>query len=583
MYISTNYNIHSYNRKVNRTGINPTNVYQPQFRAKNIPNISQQKKIVFSVLTGLAAVYTGIKNRISGKKSEAVSPVNGNSGDNEKLFKTRKNELKNFFYRNTEIIPKCYVKELLSSINEENILLAEKIFYDNYIANDTYDVYYGLKDTNSKNIDAKLKIYDFVKENSFVPKNAKDIVFSTTNENFSLAEKLCKDTKIPQDEIAYYLGWANAKNIALAEKFAYDPEMTKYDSNTVLRSVYEDELGELLNFAEKLYADKNFPKDKMSDIFKNLNSSNLPLAEKLCADKDFPKDKISGILFYAGSERNRRADNQDNAYEVKEINNRIINLALKMCDDKRFDSENIYYILSAANKYNIDFIEKLCDDSKFSPNMIQYIAGHTNASNKDLAERLYADNLAPKEINSVLASTQHRNAEFAEKMYDDNENPEDICHIVKNTNESNIDLAKTLIADKKAPRDEIPSIINRINYFTNDYDRRIVTDLCLNSKLPLEDVSHILEIINSFVFSARQDKQKEVLNAYLKNETLKNNECLNKNMVMLIGAIREETPEEWLLGILEKNADVNDEKFFSSLVSLLGYNIDFSLVEKIIS
>ena len=90
-----------------------------------------------------------------------------------------------------------------------------------------------------------------------------DIIRATNKNNLALAEKLCADKDFPKDNMADIIRATNKNNLALAEK---------------------------------LCADKDFPKDKIADIIRNTNQDNLALAEKLCADKDFPKDKIHEIL-----------------------------------------------------------------------------------------------------------------------------------------------------------------------------------------------------------------------------------------------------------------------------------------------
>ena len=117
-------------------------------------------------------------------------------------------------------------------------------------------------------------------------------LLSFNNVKLSLAEKLCADKDFPKERIAYILCNTNKDNLSLAEKLCADKDFPKEKIGNILRYTNKDNL----SLAEKLCADKDFPKEEIGNILCNTNKDNLSLAEKLCADKNSPKEKIGDIL-----------------------------------------------------------------------------------------------------------------------------------------------------------------------------------------------------------------------------------------------------------------------------------------------
>ena len=287
----------------------------------------------------------------------------------------------------------------------------------------------------------------------------------------AFAEKLYADKEFPKYEIEYLLSVINKDNIAFAEKLYADKEFSRYEISRLLCPTNKDNIA----FAEKLYADKEFPKDQIAGILYEANNDiKIALAEKLCADKEFPKDAISGVLSYT---------NKDN-----------ITLIEKLCTDKEFPKYEIVEILRRTNKDNIAFAEKLYADKEFTKDEIVRILSQTNKDNLALAEKLCADKEFTKdEIMWILNSANKDNLALAEKLFVDKKFPKgQIAVILNQTNKDNLTLAEKLCADKEFPKDQIACILQ----FANKDNLALAEKLCVEKEFPKGQIAVILSRTN---------------------------------------------------------------------------------------
>ena len=185
----------------------------------------------------------------------------------------------------------------------------EKFEFVNNFSKDNKDTDFRHYDTdyiktqfaNSSMKMCEVKMFqDLAKLANMKPAEVLELLVNANKENFAFAEKLCADKEFPKDCIAGILGRTNKDNIAFAEKLCADKDFPIDQIANIIRATNKDNLA----FAEKLCADKDFPKDQIAYIITATSKDNLAFAEKLCADKDFPKDQIANII------RVRNKDNQ---------------------------------------------------------------------------------------------------------------------------------------------------------------------------------------------------------------------------------------------------------------------------------
>ena len=154
---------------------------------------------------------------------------------------------------------------------------------------------------------------------------------------------------------------------------------------------------------EELYFDKDldFQKEYIPDILNNINIgfseefglNKLKLAKILCEDKDFPKDKISDILKYITE---RGTNTLDGEVVGKFICQRII------------PDEFIADTMMAINEYNRDSLECVCDlysDENIPKENVFNILARLESYDKKTSsaiKRVYKDKDLPDEYKEMI-------------------------------------------------------------------------------------------------------------------------------------------------------------------------------------
>ena len=140
---------------------------------------------------------------------------------------------------------------------------------------------------------------------------------------------------------------------------------------------------EIFVLAEKLCADKEFPKDKIAFILSITNKDNITLSEKLCADKDFPREYIIKILNYAKDKSN-----------IENIESIMSNSTMK-----NWMIENLKNGLSVGNIYDLSRTQKMLINERKNAKAVQEKTSKVNKQQKVEVEKSNDILEAPKPLS----------------------------------------------------------------------------------------------------------------------------------------------------------------------------------------
>lgn len=294
--------------------------------------------------------------------------------------------------------------------------------------------------------------------------------------------------------------------------------------------------------SEKIYADKEFSQVVWT-IIRNLNEDNIELAEKLCADKEFPKKAIAPILFNT---------NKDNISYVE-----------KLCADKEFPKELLSIIFHQYKENIIENLEKLCTDKNFQKAKIEEFLSRTNKpfpkeKIEELSGRIDKGNaLAEKEPFDV----------FAKSLSEKGVSPQDFDVYNKAYSSyggKNVLLAieigikkEELVNFLDGTKDVLPKIVEEMKKAKTKYNLENSKDLYYESpegyywgeRIPMTggDDNHIrLKDNNGNAFKFNS-KTGELISLNIDNKSIN----LHKNQTTQVG-MKFET-NDFLLKVLEEN------------------------------
>ena len=185
---------------------------------------------------------------------------------------------------------------------------------------------------------------------------------------------------------------------------------------------------------------------------------------------------------------------------IKPDNISIVNELLSSITDRNIEINNFMKIVQAINKDNAPFAKELLFGVKYDIpiNLIGDILINTRFETVEFAEQICLNNSIPKErISTILKTTNKENLELAAKIFDKNLNINiyDIIDILRSTTNINIELANKLLFDENynVPIKYIGEIIN---YFRSAEEITLADHLCLDSSIPREKISVILNATN---------------------------------------------------------------------------------------
>ena len=192
--------------------------------------------------------------------------------------------------------------ELGSNINDKNIELALKICDDEEFIKDfrfVRDILIATAKYNNKRLSESLL---FDKSLNFEKSQIIDILGATNADNLYLATKLCTESqlKFPKEHIAGILSQTSWINSNLAEKLCFDKEFPKDLIKDIIRELNNYSKRDILDFADWICFDKdvNFPREKIADFLSVVNNVNKDFAKRLLTDKsiNIPQEIIANIL-----------------------------------------------------------------------------------------------------------------------------------------------------------------------------------------------------------------------------------------------------------------------------------------------
>lgn len=288
---------------------------------------------------------------------------------------------------------------------------------------------------------------------------------------------------------------------AFAEKLYSDKEFPKEHIEYILKNTNNDNIA----LAEKLCSDKEFPKEYISDILRGTNKENIQFVEKLCDDKEFPKDRLSYLIRYSGNKiAEKLCIHQEidvgecmrilhiidtRGYKEKEISF-IENLLLY--SNKNFLSKDLFSLVVELHNVNLEFAERLFADKDFPKEHIGDILYSVNKEKLPLAEALCADKEFPKEyIGDILRRVSKEKLPLAEALCADKDFPkEHISSILWRAGSINLSFAKKLCTDKEFPKEHISSIL----WETNENNLVLAEKLYADKAFPPEEIATILMV-----------------------------------------------------------------------------------------
>ncbi len=139
----------------------------------------------------------------------------------------------------------------------------------------------------------------------------KDILRSVNAENISLAERLYTDEELdfPKEQISGYSGvlsYTNSDNTGLVNLMAKDDNIAEY--SIYIKDILANTNAENVNIAMDLCIDKNlaFPKDKLAGVLNKINKDNKKEIEAFieqCKNRELP---VNSIMLYLDNQISQR-------------------------------------------------------------------------------------------------------------------------------------------------------------------------------------------------------------------------------------------------------------------------------------
>ena len=200
-----------------------------------------------------------------------------------------------------------------------------------------------------------------------------------------------------------------------------DKNFPKNKISNILSGTNKENINSKIKMYELLRQDEAFPQEEIPNILVSVGKDNVLLGQMLCEDKNFPKNEISNILF---------GTNKEN------INSKIKMYEL-LRQDEAFPQDRIGVILKSVNEKNLSLAQMLCADEAFPKDKIGKVLDEANEENLSLAQMLCADEAFPKdEIGEVLNGTYKTNVDSKIELYNllkqDETFPMDKMHVALN-------------------------------------------------------------------------------------------------------------------------------------------------------
>lgn len=161
---------------------------------------------------------------------------------------------------------------LIKIIKAFDVILEKENLNTQYLANLMATINSKFEDLTNKE-ELLVLVNNLAKDKEFSPYDIYEILESVSDRTLSFINKIStsSDKVLPRHQMVPFVK-------TLSEKLYFS----------------EDE--RVLNFIEELTFNEKFPSERKLNIVECLNIDNLDLATKLISDKDFPKEKISDIL-----------------------------------------------------------------------------------------------------------------------------------------------------------------------------------------------------------------------------------------------------------------------------------------------